>query len=130
MRPVAHAGHELVLIVSDELLCALAERTATLVAERLEPVQRSESPWLDFDGALAYLGFSRDRLYKLTAARAIPFRKKREGQGLLFHKGELDRWIDTHYESTGCAGEVELWSSTTKQMPRQRSNAPGPATEI
>ena len=51
----------------------------------------------------AYLGFSRDRLYKLTAARAIPFRKKREGQALLFHRDELDRWLEAEYESTGCA---------------------------
>jgi excisionase family DNA binding protein len=61
------------------------------------------SPWLDFDAALAYLGFSRDRLYKLTAARAIPFRKKRGGHALLFHRDELDRWLEAEYESTGCA---------------------------
>lgn len=123
-------GHELALGFPDELLHALAERIAQLVAERLQPAQRQESPWLDFEGALAYLGFSRDRLYKLTAARAIPFRKKCEGQGLLFHKGELDRWVVAQYEATGCAGEVELWSSATQQMPRRRANAPGPAKEI
>lgn len=104
MTPAPRAGHELVVILPDELLRALAERTATLVAERLEPPQRIESPWLDFEGALTYLAFSRDRLYKLTAARAIPFRKKREGQGLLFHKRELDRWVEAEYEATGCAG--------------------------
>ena len=54
--------------------------------------------------AAAYLGFSRDRLYKLTAARAIPCRKKRDGQGLLFHRGELDRWLEREYPPTGCAG--------------------------
>jgi excisionase family DNA binding protein len=52
---------------------------------------------------MTYLGFSRDRLYKLTAARAIPFRKKRDGQGLLFHREELDRWVEAEFESTGCA---------------------------
>ena len=104
MRPPRDTGHELTLVVPDELLQALAERTAALLAERLPPAPRTESPWLDFDGALAYLGFSRDRLYKLTAARAIPFRKKRDGQGLLFHRDELDRWVEAEYESTGCAG--------------------------
>ena len=70
------------------------------------------SPWLDVEAALEYLPFSRDQLYKLTAAKAIPFRKKRDGQGLLFHRGELDRWLETAYEPTGCSVEVELWSST------------------
>jgi excisionase family DNA binding protein len=98
------AGNELALVVPDGLLQALAERTAALLAERLETTPRTDSPWLDFDAAMAYLGFSRDRLYKLTAARAIPFRKKRDGQGLLFHRDELDRWVEAEYESTGCAG--------------------------
>ena len=101
---------ELTLTVPDELLDMLARRIAQLVSDR-EP-QASASPWLDVEAALAYLPFSRDQLYKLTSARAIPFRKKRDGQGLLFHRGELDRWLEAAYESTGCAGEVELWSST------------------
>jgi excisionase family DNA binding protein len=106
-------GHRLALVVPDELLQDLAERTAALVAARLPPARGPESPWLDLEGALTYLGFSRDRLYKLTAARAIPFRKKRDGQGLLFRRDELDRWVEAEYEPTGCAGQVELWSSTT-----------------
>jgi excisionase family DNA binding protein len=100
---------ELTLLAPTELLESLAE----LVAERL-PAPRPESPWLDFEGAREYLRFSRDQLYKLTAARTIPFRKKSGGQGLLFHREELDRWIEAAYEPTGCAGDVELWSSTTK----------------
>jgi len=101
---------ELTLTVPDELLDMLARRIAQLVSDR-EP-QASASPWLDVEAALAYLPFSRDQLYKLTAARAIPCRKKRGGQGLLFHRDELDRWLEAAYEPTGCAGEVELWSST------------------
>jgi len=101
---------ELTLTVPDELLDILARRIAQLVSDR-KP-QASASPWLDVEAALEYLPFSRDQLYKLTSARAIPFRKKRDGQGLLFHRGELDRWLEAAYEPTGCAGEVELWSST------------------
>jgi excisionase family DNA binding protein len=93
----------LALSVPEQLVQTLAERVATLVNERIESA-RPQSPWLDFDAALAYLGFSRDRLYKLTAARAIPFRKKRDGQGLLFHRGELDRWLEQEYPPTGSAG--------------------------
>ena len=103
---------ELTLTLPAGLLEALAELVAVRVGERLPPA--AESPWLDFEGARAYLRFSRDQLYKLTAAREIPFRKKRGGQGLLFHRDELDRWLQTAYEPTGCAGEVELWSSTNQ----------------
>ena len=87
------------MTLPEELLDAAAERVAELLLERLPDGPGTGSPWLDFDGALAYLGFSRDRLYKLTAARAIPFRKKRDGQGLLFHRGELDRWLEREYPS-------------------------------
>ena len=103
---------ELSLHVPDELLQALAELVAACVGEQLSI--RVQSPWLDFEGAREYLHFSRDQLYKLTAARAIPFRKRRGGQGLLFHRDELDRGLETAYEPTGCAGEVELWSSTNQ----------------
>ena len=97
------AGHALTVGIPDELVQALAERIAALVVGRAEARPQVESPWLDFEAALTYLGFSRDRLYKLTAAKAIPFRKKLDGQGLLFHRDELDRWVEATYESTGCA---------------------------
>jgi excisionase family DNA binding protein len=106
-------GHELTVSVPDELLEALAERLAELVNERLQ-APRPASPWLDFEAALEYLRFSRDQLYKLTAARAIPFRKKRGGQALLFHRDELDRWLQAEYEPTGCSSEVELSSPPSR----------------
>lgn len=92
------------LTVPAALLETLAARTAALVLTELElrpaPVA---SPWLDFEAARVYLGFSRDRLYKLTAARAIPVRKKQDGQGLLFHREELNQWLEREYPATGCS---------------------------
>jgi predicted DNA-binding transcriptional regulator AlpA len=102
---------EITLAVPEELIDALAERVARKVTRRLE-TSAVASPWLDVEAALEYLPFSRDQLYKLTAAKAIPFRKKRDGQGLLFHQGELDCWLEAAYEPTGCSVTVELWSST------------------
>lgn len=129
MRLAAQPGGELALVVPDELLHALAERTAELVAERLPPAPRTGSPWLDFEGAMAYLAFSRDRLYKLTAARAIPFRKKLDGQGLLFHRDELDRWVEAAYESTGYRLDVaprwELLSTTPNTSAPAAQQRPG-----
>jgi excisionase family DNA binding protein len=95
---------QLTVTLPEQLLEAAADAIAERLLERLPDLPTAESPWLDFEAALAYLGFSRDRLYKLTAARAIPFRKKRDGQGLLFHRGELDRWLEREYPATGCGG--------------------------
>ena len=86
------------LLVTGELVEAIAHRVAELLHQQTAPAAESVSPWLDVAGACAYLGFSRDRLYKLTAAAAIPCRKKGGGQGLLFHRAELDAWIETAYE--------------------------------
>ena len=66
-------------------------------------------------GAASTCAFSRDQLYKLTAARAIPFRKKRDGQGLLFHRGELDRWLEAAYEPTGCSAGGGAMVVTTER---------------
>jgi excisionase family DNA binding protein len=86
------------LLVPGELVEAIAQRVAELLREQAAPAGEPASPWLDLEGACAYLGFSRDRLYKLTAAGAIPCRKKRGGQGLLFHRAELDAWVEDAYE--------------------------------
>jgi excisionase family DNA binding protein len=82
------------------LPASLVEQIAQRVAQLLQVQEASRpeaSPWLDFDAACAYLGFSKDKLYKLTAAHAIPARKKVGGQGLLFHRDELDAWIEANY---------------------------------
>jgi excisionase family DNA binding protein len=82
--------------VPDALVEAIAQRVVALLRDA-DPEVEPVSPWLDFAGACAYLRFSRDRLYKLTAARAIPCRKKTSGQGLLFHRQELDQWLEQAY---------------------------------
>ena len=86
------------LLVPAELVEGIAQRVAELLREYNGTSAEPVSPWLDVAGACAYLGFSRDRLYKLTAAGAIPCRKKRGGQGLLFHREELDAWVEQAYE--------------------------------
>ena len=77
------------------LIERIAQRVVQLLRE--SPVQAEASPWLNFEQACVYLGFSRDRLYKLTAARAIPTRRKAGGQGLIFHRDELDSWLEAAY---------------------------------
>jgi hypothetical protein len=52
-------GHCLSIVVPHELLQVLAARTAELVVAQLPSITQVESPWLDFEGAMTYLGFSR-----------------------------------------------------------------------
>jgi excisionase family DNA binding protein len=100
--------------VPAELLDALADAVAARLSSQLRTLLAAHapagSPWLDLDGACAYLGFSRDALYKLTAAGAIPCRKKAGGQGLRFHRAELDAWMQQAYPRVDRLTEIELSS--------------------
>jgi excisionase family DNA binding protein len=87
----------LTLTLPADLVDALAHRLAELLRTGETGAPEPVSPWLDVTGACAYLGLTRDALYKLTAARAIPFRKKAGGQGLRFHRDELDAWMEAQY---------------------------------
>jgi hypothetical protein len=56
-----------------------------------EPV-RVESPYLNAKEAAAYLRFaSVGALYKAVGPQGIPVRHR--GATLLFHRGDLDRWL-------------------------------------
>lgn len=86
----------LTLTLPDGLVEQIAQRVAELLRDPSDQ-DGPESPWLTFEQACTYLGFGPDKLYKLTAARAIPVRKKQGGQGLVFHRDELGRWMETAY---------------------------------
>lgn len=94
-------GLTLTVDLPEQLLDHLSERIAQLLAAQVSTAP--PSPWLTLAAAAEYLGCSRDRLYKLTAAKAVPFRRRQGGQGILFHRDELDAWVETAYEPDGCA---------------------------
>lgn len=82
----------------DPLLQELAHRIASELT-RLTPPQpesgeEARSPWLSISKAADYLDWPKQRLYKLTAAGAIPHYKQ-DGR-LLFHRAELDAWLGEH----------------------------------
>ena len=87
----------IVLAVPGVLVEQIAVRVAELLRGQAQRRDEVASVWLDVDGACAYLCLSRDALYKLTAAQAIPCRKKAGGQGLRFRRDELDGWMETRY---------------------------------
>jgi len=80
------------LQVPPELIEAVAQRAAELVLAAQGASAAPASPWMTTAEAAEYLSWPRDRLDKLTSARAIPHRKH-EGR-VLFHRRELDEWLD------------------------------------
>ena len=76
---------ELHIAVPDELVDEITER----VARRLRAPECE--PWVGVERAAEHLGCPRQRIYHLTAARAIPFRK--DGARVLFRLSELDAWL-------------------------------------
>ena len=79
-------GSALSLAVPEALVEAVAERVADLLAERL-PAQ-GPAPWLDVDGAAAYLASPKSRVYELVAAKRV--RHYRDGRRVLFKAEDLD----------------------------------------
>lgn len=82
----------------DQLLQELARRIATELARQTptppSAPEEARSPWLNINSAAHYLDWPKQRLYKLTAAGAIPH-YKHDGR-LLFHRTELDSWLREH----------------------------------
>jgi excisionase family DNA binding protein len=87
----------LAVAIPAELVEAIARRVVELLGVAEEREQEYASPWLDVEGACAYLGLSKNALYRYTASGSIPCRKKLGGQGLRFHRGELDGWMEERY---------------------------------
>ncbi len=73
------------LSVPPELVDALAERVAALIAEQATPVPL---PYLTVEEAAEYLGRPRSRVYELVAQKRV--RHYREGRALLFRREDLD----------------------------------------
>ncbi len=80
--------------VPDDLVEAIAAR----VLERLraEPAGEPGSPYLTVAEAADYLRWPRERVYKLTAAKAIPH-IRHEGR-ILLRRDEIDAWLDDYRE--------------------------------
>jgi len=86
----------------DQLLDLLAERIAQRLREQAESGEPDpeRSPWMNVESAAAYLDLPKQRLYRLTAAGAIPHYKQ-EGR-LLFRREELDSWLGGFAQVVRC----------------------------
>jgi excisionase family DNA binding protein len=84
----------------------IARRVHELSAERAAREAEAASPWLGIERAAGYLDLPTQRLYKLSAAGAIPHYK--QGGRLLFHRGELDGWLRGQAHATSSEGPLSV----------------------
>src|SRR5260370_1131454 len=89
------------------VLDELAERVAALLADD------RPSPWLSAPEAAASLRFPLKRVYTLTAATAIPHH--RQGGRIVFHRGELDDWLEGQGEGRSSASRAATRSASSSR---------------
>jgi excisionase family DNA binding protein len=76
---------------------AVAQRTAELLADRLAAAHGAhEEPWLGVDQAAEYLSCPRARVYDLVAQRRVQV--ARDGRRLLFRREWLDALLEVESE--------------------------------
>ena len=82
--------------LSDELLEALAQRVAELLAERgglMAARADMADPWLRGADAIAeHIGAARSRVYALHSAGRLPCVGK-DGSALIARRSDLDHWM-------------------------------------
>jgi len=84
----AIAPLELVVTLAPEQIHAIAERAASLMADRAEP-----SPWFDTIAAARHLCCSPGRIHDLTQLGKL--RPRRDGRRLLFRREDLDAYLES-----------------------------------
>jgi excisionase family DNA binding protein len=75
--------------IPDELVEAIAERAAAILARRVPSAPRS--PWLTVAEAAEYLGCGRQRVYDLKSSGRVP--SAQDGTRPLFHRAVLDAYL-------------------------------------
>ena len=85
------AGDGLMLALPPELVEAIAERVAEMLAERERPAEADG--YLDVDGAAAFLACPKSRIYALASCNPPRIPVERDGSRLLFKRLALDAWV-------------------------------------
>jgi excisionase family DNA binding protein len=83
---------QLVVTIPDSSVEALARSIAWQVTHDLGGSREAETPWLDVDGAAAYLATTPAAIRGLVKRRQIPHHRPIGTKRLLFHRDELDAW--------------------------------------
>jgi excisionase family DNA binding protein len=98
------------------VLDAFADLLAGRVAAKIEAPQIAPvSPWMDAEGAAEYIACGPRRIYDLSSSGRIPVH--REGNRLLFHRGELDEWL----RSGAATGPAKASDADTRLTPPEKT---------
>jgi len=84
---------EATIVLRPDVVEVIAQRAVAIVAET---AGATPSPWLTVEEAAEYLRWSKHRVYKHVGKDGIPHRK--HGGRLLFHRQELDEWLEGYRE--------------------------------
>ena len=82
-------GRVVVDALDDDALDLLAAKVARRLVVPSAPIKDG---WIDAKQAAAYLGTTLSSLWKLTAAREIPFSQDGPGCKCWFKRSQLDAW--------------------------------------
>jgi excisionase family DNA binding protein len=103
---------ELAFPIPDELVDAIAERAAELVADRI-PADAGASPWMTVAEAADYLRCDRGRVYDLKSSGRLPA-SGHDGSRPRFHRAVLDAYL---------AGGRDAARAVAARLPRQPEGA-------
>lgn len=83
--------------------------------DRIDGLLLSMKDVLTIAECAAYTGYTKNRIYKLTSQRAIPFYKPMGGK-IVFRKSEIDDWLLQNRQAT--AAEINSRAATAVTIRR------------
>lgn len=103
----------LTISLPPEALTLLASRVVERLEDQIAHLGTVPSPYLSASEAAAYLRCPKERIYKLSAAKAIPHFK--EGNRLVFRRDEIDLWLQQQREGRDPRHTVAISSQTSRR---------------
>lgn len=85
--------------------------------DRIESLLLSKKDVLTLNECAAYMGYTKNHIYRLTSQRAIPFYKPMGGK-IVFRKSEIDEWLLRNRQAT--AEEIDSRATTAVVLRRMK----------
>ena len=104
---VAHRAQVVEIHLPATFLEAIvAETTSRVLVKLNDRSAEAGSPWMNAETAARYLDCSVERIRKLKERRELPYHQEGPGCRVLFHKSDLDEWMDNVRTTARAASQV------------------------